>query len=328
MSVISIGEKARFIESAFGPGDLARNGKNISVRCPIPECESRKVRTKRKLAIRLDDDANHCWVCGWKARSLLPLLYRYVGPDYVAKYREKYYSGPLRAASDSDVTSPAVRLPADFLPLATTRTDDPDVRAAVRYVANRGLVERDLWFYRLGVSNEPRWRRRVIVPSFSANGNVNHFVARAIDPKRYPKYDGPDNVHSHELVFNELHIDWSSPLVVCEGPFDLVKCGFNATCLLGSNLNEDSALFEAVLVHKTPILLALDDDMSKKIQRFSRKLAEYDISVSIVPMGKRHDPGEMTQQEFQAAAALAEPWSWHGMIATRLASVQTRMRIV
>ena len=86
-------------------------------------------------------------------------------------------------------------------------------------------------------------------------------------------------------------------------------------------------MFEAVLVHKTPILLALDDDMSKKIQRFSRKLAEYDISVSVVPMGERHDPGEMSQQEFQAAVALAEPWSWREMIAMRLASVQPQMRI-
>jgi DNA primase len=211
------------------------------------------------------------------------------------------------------------------MPLATVKSIDPDVAAVVNYVINRGLSQRDLWFYRLGASNEARWRRRVIVPSFSQDGTINHYVARAIDAKRAPKYDGPDNVRSHELIFNELHIDWSNPLVICEGPFDLMKCGFNATCLLGSSLNESSALFESILMHKTPVLLALDSDMPSKVQQFSRKLAEYDVEVSVVSLGVKHDPGEMSRQEFQDAVSQAKRWSWHEMIASRLSRIHTKM---
>jgi hypothetical protein len=293
--VFSVTEKAKFVEKAFGSGVLARNGRNIDVRCPIPECESRKDRSKRKLAIRVEDDANHCWVCGWRARSLVPLLVKYGTQALLDEYRSKFYSGPAGPSQIATVEAAKqpITLPSDFRPLVACKASDPDARAVRAYAWGRGLLEHDFWYYKLGTSDDPRWRRRLLMPSFDATGTLNFFVGRAIDDKRRPKYDNPDTPKK-DFIFNELNVDWTQRLVICEGPLDLVKCGDNAVPLLGSMLTEDFLLFEKILLNRTPVALALDcRDMKWKMQKYARKLAEYDLDVVIVDTGEKNDPGEI-----------------------------------
>lgn len=329
MSVVySLTEKVAFIESAFGKGNLERSGNNINVRCPIPECTSRKDRTKRKLAIRVVDDANHCWVCGWRSRSLLPLLTKYGSHSLVEKYLERFYTGTRRSGlaiveNAGTADEKRIELPKDFAPLAVESTD-PDARAIVRYLSERGIGEDDLWYFKIGRSDEQKWRRRALLPSFDADGNLNFFIGRAIDDRMRPKYDNP-NVPASELVFNEINVDWAQRIVLCEGPFDLMKCGQNATCLLGSTLSEESLLFERLLAHKTPVALALDTDARRKMMKIANLLAEYDIDVSIVSMGEKNDPGEMSKDEFAAAVAAARPWSWEAMMSTKMERLSVRL---
>jgi hypothetical protein len=81
--------------------------------------------------------------------------------------------------------------------------------------------------------------------------------------------------------------------------------------LLGSDLNEESALFNAILAHGTPIVLALDDDMKvKKTPKIARKLAEYDIAVRIVRLPADTDPGKLTRGEMKQLVASARPFNW------------------
>jgi hypothetical protein len=180
------------------------------------------------------------------------------------------------------------------------------------------MTEHDLWYYRFGVSEEKRWYRRVIVPSFDALGNLNYFTARAIDKNRKPKYDNPDSDKT-SIVFNEICVDWTSRLVLCEGPFDYVKCGENAVPLLGSDLNESSLLFNMITAHATPVALALDTDMkSTKTIEAAKKLLEYGISVDVVDLGGVPDPGTMTKRQFAAVLDAAKPFSWSSAFTTRL----------
>ena len=41
-------------------------------------------------------------------------------------------------------------------------------------------------------------------------------------------------------------------MTLVEGPFDMVKCDDNATCLLGSHLPVNSLLFQKLIQNKTP----------------------------------------------------------------------------
>jgi DNA primase len=203
-----------------------------------------------------------------------------------------------------------------LLPLANQ--NDPDIKASWRYLLSRGLTERDAWYYKLGVSSEYRWKRRIIMPSFDRNGALNYFTARAIDKEKKPKYDNPD-IDKNPIVFNEINIDWKKRLVLVEGPFDHVKCPDNSTALLGSDLDERHELFNMILLHGTPVALALDGDMwEKKTPKISKKLQEYNIDVVVVDVRPWGDPGSMSRAEFDIALSEAKPLSWNDSFMTRL----------
>ncbi len=314
--VTTISDKVKFIQSVFGSGRLSRLGKNMDVWCP--SCAP-KDKSKKKLSIRLEDDANHCWTCDWKARSLAPLVKKYGSREQLHDYVNRFMVNPQRTLFDDEPDAKiVVKLPDDFTLLTLAPTYDPDVKAALRYVTGRGLTHHDLWYHKLGVSNAPRWARRIIVPSFDSSGVLNYFVARAIDTQKKPKYDNPD-ADKMSIVFNELNVDWTKPLVLCEGAFDMFKCGDNVVPMLGSSLNEQSLLFSMIIAHSTPVLLALDADMiDKRAMSIASKLTEYDVNVSIVDVRPFDDPGKMTKAQFREKVELAKPYDWVDSFDARL----------
>lgn len=324
MKVHTVSDKVRFIEKAFGRGRLAGNAKNIEVWCPA--CAPRD-RSKKKLAIRIDDDANHCWSCGWKARNLLPLLLKFGTQDDAQEYVETFLPKSDREKRNHciiiDVSGEKreLRLPTDFRMLAVPDGPfDPDHLAIQKYVTlERNVSERDMWYFKLGSSNEAKWWRRVLMPSFDATGRLNYIVGRAVD-RRSRKYDAPA-IDKLSIIFNEINIDWKKPLVLCEGPFDLINCGDNSVPLLGSDLNEQSLLFERIILNKTPCLVALDADMLHiKVPRLARKLQEYDIDVRVVDVSSygKDDPGDMSKEEFQDAVGNARSVDWLMFITSKL----------
>ena len=320
MTVSTLSDKVKFIEGVFGTGKLARNEKNFDIRCPI--CAPRDTN-KRKLAIKIDDDRNHCWTCGWRARTLAPLLAKYANREklreYITRFIPESSQNKRFVESTNDQQINKVQLPNDFRLLANIDLLDPDASSVKHYLSERGLTERDFWYFRIGVSDELRWKRRAIIPSFDVNGDVNYFVARSIDKKRNPKYDNPDVDSKLNIIFNEMNIDWTSRLVLCEGVFDMFKCGDNSTPLLGSSLNEESSLFNSILINSTPVALALDADMwYTKTPKIAKKLAEYDVDVTIVDTRSFEDPGNATKEQFKEALILAKPFDWFDAFQTRL----------
>jgi len=318
---VTLTEKVRFYEDVFGSGRMARNSRNFDVRCPI--CDP-KDHSKKKLAILVEDDRCHCWVCGYKSRTLAPLIRRYGSVAQLVEYRDKFMPDvapgqsrcvQLWGADVSEEEKP-LALPESFQLLVTATTRDPDVAAVRRYLQSRNVSEDDMWRFKLGFSNESVWRRRVIVPSFDKEGRLNHYVGRAIDRNKRPKYEAPGG-DRHHVVFNELDIDWSKRLVLCEGTFDLMKCGDNAVPLLGSDLGEESALFNYIIVHGTPVVLALDADMRlSKVPRIAKRLLGYNVDVLLVDVAT--DPGDMSKEGFKEALSQARPFEWHQAFLDRL----------
>lgn len=321
----TVSNKLAFFEKIFGKGILAPNGKNFNVRCPI--CAPSDL-AKRKLAIRVSDDAHHCWTCGWKAYSLAPLIRKYGTASQLLQYRNEFaISKTIEAEVDQKKTTP---LPQDFKILALEHfANDPDYKACWNYLNSRNVTMRDVWHYRLGFSKETRWKRRIIIPSFDSDGNLNFFIARNIDSfDKRTKYDNPDD-DKNSIIFNEININWTKKIVICEGPFDMMKCGDNATCLLGSDLYQHSKLFSQILLHGTPVVLALDGDMwQSKTPKIAKLLQTYDIDVSLVDTRKLGDPGSMSKSQFKSLLAEATVPTWELMFFNKLEKVSnTKLRI-
>lgn len=313
----TLSERLEFIKRVFDQYDLARNEKNCAVKCQF----CKKNSNKKKFAIKLDDMKCHCWVCGYASHSLLaPLKSKF--PQFVNEYVEKFYFGDKKTALQNIDNSTTVQLPRDFKLLAMyADSNNPQHLASINYLKRRSITIEDMWLWKFGISDDPRWQNRIIIPSFDCDGNLNHFVARAIVKNKYPKYDMPD-IHRNSIIFNELYVDWHKPLVLCEGVFDAINCGTNVVPLLGSDLNEQSLLFDEIIVHKTPIILALDEDMwYTKTPKLARLLSTYDVDVSIAKIV--NDPGTMSKCDVDVAFKNAKKMSWKELMYTKLNKAST-----
>jgi DNA primase len=75
--------------------------------------------------------------------------------------------------------------------------------------------------YNIGYCEEGRYNNRIIVPSYDANGELNYFIARDINPNSKKKYDAP-KCNKNELIGLEYFINWDVPVILCEGIFDAI----------------------------------------------------------------------------------------------------------
>ena len=314
-----IRKRISLIQRAFGTSVMDRDGVNIAVGCVNSKCSSFGTPSKKKLCLRVDNEFYHCWVCGMRGKGLSYFFKRYK-PNYhhtAANIFEK------KLVEKEEDTLPPITLPENFSLIALThKRSDPDLRACFKYMMSRGFSYKDLWYFKVGAVTSGRFRRRIIVPSFDFEGNLNYFTARAIDEEVNRKYTNP-RVKRSEIIFNEINIDWSSELTIVEGPFDLMKANQNATCLLGSSLSERHFLFQRIVGNKTPVLLALDPDAKKKTQDIAKLLSSFDIEVRIADVRPFQDVGEMPIGEFNNYHRKAQPWTEMDRLRSMIRSIKS-----
>lgn len=324
MSVTSA-DKVSFLTRALGSIDVCKDDTNVTAVCPI--C-AKQGTTKKKLSIRLDDGRYHCWVCGSKGRSIVQIIKKYHAS--LAEEAKKYFK--IKGARSFDLfgedeielaPEEIVEVPQGFQLLGTClESKRPDIRAVLNYCYSRGLRARDIWYYKLGVSSEARFGRRVIIPSFDESGVINFYSARSIDKVRRMKYLNA-SVQKTKIIFNEINIDWSKELALVEGPFDLMKCNENSTCLLGSQLSRESRLFRQIVKNQTPVVLALDPDAIQKSHKIAASLAEFGVSVKMANVPTDKDVGDMTHKEFLEIRKNANPWCTDSLLYTMIASIKS-----
>lgn len=299
--MIDTKERVEILVRALGPCQVDRRGINAAFRCP--DCANTK---KQKFVVKLDTGQYHCWVCEARGGSVAKVL-RKISPDVAARW-EAIAGAYQRQFVDEVVAPPKVELPLGFRLLAESLdSNDPDTRACIDYVIDRGLNIRDMWYFRFGCVRRGKLARRVIMPSFDVEGKLNYWTARSVDSVTYGKYINPP-VPRGEFIFNELNIDWRQEVTLVEGPFDLTKCDTNATPILGSNMSRKSALFQTVARNRTPVVLALDSDMPEKQHKWAKALSEFDVPVRILDLNGHKDVGEMSKQEFLEAKSKARNW--------------------
>lgn len=314
-----IRKRINLIQRAFGTSILDRDGVNVAVSCVNSKCSTYGNTAKKKLCLRVDNEFYHCWVCGYRGRGL-SYFFKKHKPNYHPTATQLFEK---RVTEKQEDTLPPVALPEGFSLLALANSkSDPDLRGCLSYMLKRGFSIRDLWYFRAGAVTSGRFRRRIIIPSFDADGVLNYFTGRAIDADAGRKYINP-RVKRSEIIFNEMNIDWSSELTIVEGPFDLMKANQNSTCLLGSSLSERHFLFQRIVANKTPVLLALDPDAKKKTQDIAKLLSAFDVEVRTADVRPFADVGEMPIGEFEKYRRIAQPWSEMDRLKSLISSIKS-----
>jgi hypothetical protein len=144
-----------------------------------------------------------------------------------------------------------------------------------------------------------------------------------INPNFNIKYRNPIADRTN-VIFNEINLNWNKEITLVEGPFDLLKCDYNTTPVLGSELDANYKLFQKILLHKTPVLLAFDNDLraQQKQMKIAELLNEFDIKVRIFENPyKDKDIGDMTKEQFLELKEKSKDYSFEYNLRRKIASI-------
>jgi len=153
----------------------------------------------------------------------------------------------------------------------------------------------------------------VITPSYDESGTLNYFVGRNFGPG-VVKYKNPS--FSKDIVPFELLINWESPIVLCEGPFDAMAIKRNAVPLLGKTLPKK--LLKKIVSSKVKqIFIALDSDALKQALSYCETLLDHGKEVFLVNMDEK-DPSELGFENFTKLLHHSTPLTLRSLLEYKL----------
>jgi hypothetical protein len=298
------------VNSVLGAGKPTARG-NQAHTCPF--CH----HTKPKLEINFDENATyyqkwHCWVCDKKGSKLMSLFKAIDAPqDKINELRSLV--GATRQITISENTN-KIELPKEFKPLSELTKNDIIGRHALNYLKKRGISKHDILKYNIGYCEGGIYDKMIVIPSYNSEGKLNYFVARNFDPNSPVKYKNPP-INKNIVPF-EVFINWSSPLVLCEGPFDALAIKRNAIPLLGKHI-QDNLMKQIVTSTVKQIYIALDKDAQKDAVKFAELLLNEGKEVYLVDLEDK-DPSEMGFEKFTSLIQNTHSMSQYDLMAKKL----------
>mgnify|MGYP005813291291 FL=1 len=260
-----------------------------------PACEHRK----KKLSVNVEKNKFQCWTCGFSGSTLSAIVKKYGEPKDKKEWLE---AGEVVDINDfykifeeETEKREEVVLPEEYICLVNE--DVPrSALMAKKYLKERGVTRDDILLNKIGYCATGEYARRVIVPSFDIEGEIDYFIARSYTGD-FLKYKNPKV--SRNIVFNDLYINWNDDIVLVEGVFDAIRAGYNTIPLLGSTLNVNSVLFSKIVNNDTGVYLALDPDAHIKENKIAIELMKYGIDVYKIEIGDYEDVAEMPKDVFE-----------------------------
>lgn len=284
------------IENILGKSHK-RARENYAFHCPF--CNHRKPKLEINMATNQEGhNPWECWVCQTRGRTIRSLLKQLKTPrDQAAeilKYLPKGSQIEYRGIS-------IIELPKEYQPLYSASTTSVIANLVKKYLYERGLTDNDFVKYGIGYCTSGEYGGRVIIPSYSASNQLNYFVARSYDGS-YFKYKNPEA--SKDIIFFENLVNWSQPIVLCEGAFDAIAIKRNAIPILGKNIS--NALYKKILTSPlTDIYIALDADAQDRALEIAEKFLNQGKKVFLLDM-KDKDPSDMGFKTFTTQIQSAE----------------------
>jgi DNA primase len=272
------------VDSVLGSGkNTARN--NRAYCCPF--CKHPKPKLEVNMATTSKgENFWNCWVCGKKGKKLTN-LFKSLQADSI-KILELKSLVRSSSSSTEEIIVEHISLPKEFIPLYPTPTGI-SARHALIYLKQRNITEEDIIRYNIGYCEYGEYTNMIIVPSYDENGILNYFSARNFNKNLSLKYKNPKV--SRDIIPFGFYVNWNSPLILCEGVFDMLAIKRNVIPLLGKNIPK-SLMKKIVTSSVQKIYIALDKDAIKQALGFCEELLNEGKKVYLVELQDK-DPGEM-----------------------------------
>ena len=235
---------------------------------------------KYNCCVNYRDGYFHCWKCGI-AGKISRILKDFGGNSVVGEYYKEIksirdsqeyqlYKNNALVKSELVEVDNLLTLPDNYRRISSA---DKESYRAYMYLKERGLDYDIINDFEIGYvpwSDDYKMRSRIVIPSYDQYRNLNYYVTRDYTGKQKLKYINP-NIDKKTIIFNEGKVNWSDNIILCEGVFDSFVLP-NSIPLLGKVLNEDFAVYQALIERaRAKVIILLDDDAisdAKKMYMF------------------------------------------------------------
>jgi len=248
-------------------------------------------KPKLEINIRINskgDNPWHCWISDEKGKTIKSLFKKLrVSKQVWDEYNSIFSKVSRYTERDTTIDTIQVELPKEFIPLYK-KQNTIQYKHALNYVLNRGITPEQIVKYNIGYCESGEYNEKIIIPSYDEVGKLNFFVGRSFYPTKF-KHKNPKV--SKDIIGFDLFVNWSVPLVLCEGAFDAIAIRRNAVPLFGKTI--PSSLEKKIIDNKvSKVYICLDSDALKNSLKFAEKFMNYGIETYLVDLGE-DDPNEM-----------------------------------
>jgi DNA primase len=277
----------QLLESILGKGKPT-SGNNVAFFSPFQS------HYKPKLEIDINttssgENAWHCWISDKKGRSIVSLFKQLNLPkERFEQLNRIIESSKYRNTSTESKPTQTIQLPAEYVPLWKKKST-PDYRNAIHYLTKRGVTIFDILKYRIGYCEAGEYSGKIIIPSYDATGQLNYFVSRAFYKADTQKHKNPKI--SKDIIGFEMFINWSQPIILCEGSFDAIAVKRNAIPLFGKIIQP--ALQKKIIEERVrDIYICLDADALKNALNIAERFIGEGLNVYFVEL-QNQDASEL-----------------------------------
>ena len=281
------------LETVLGKGKETSKG-NYSFHCP--KCKHPKPKLEVNCIITTTkENPWHCWVCdSFKGKTIKSLFHGLKIPE--GKYEElnTILGTSYKFKPEELIQEYKVELPKEFQTFINLHKSNIIGRQALSYLLkDRKITFEDIIKHNIGFCETGKYKNKVIIPSYSKEGKVEYFVARAFDDSSH-KIDAPKS--DKNIIGFESLINWDLPITISEGPFDAISIKRNAIPLFGKNISQK--LRNKLVLNKIKsIYLALDEDALKNTLKLAEELISLGKKIYIIRL-KGKDPSSVGFEKF------------------------------
>ena len=300
------------LSNALGSYSVLR-GNELAFYCPF--CNHHK----QKLQVNTETQKWHCWTCNSGGKKLTSLLKRLdVDRKTISIIRELYGDSNYNPQNEDEGTKVYIQLPKEFISLnESPKGFNPEYKHAIHYLNERGITQKEIIKYNIGYCKDGLYSRRVIIPSYNSDGQLNYFVSRSYYPEEKMKYKNPPI--SKNVICLESQINWNEPIILCEGVFDAITIKRNAVPLLGkfpSRLLVEKIFMSGV----TDIIISLDNDAMNEALKAGEYFRKQGINVRMMYL-KDKDAADMGYEKFYEELKKTKEFSSEELLLNKINSL-------
>lgn len=290
--MISINDRNRVVvtlSNALGSYSNLR-GNELAFYCPF--CNHHK----QKLQVNTETQKWHCWTCNSGGKKLTSLLKKLdVDRKTISIIRDIYGDTNYTSQQEDTDTKVFISLPKEYISLSEEpKGFNPEYKHAIHYLTQRGITYKEIIKYNIGYCKDGLYGKRIIIPSYDSNGQLNYFISRSYYSEEKMKYKNPPI--SKNIICLESQINWDEEIILCEGVFDAIAIRRNAIPLLGKFPSKQ--LVEKIFMNGvTNIVISLDSDAMNEALRASEYFRKQGISVKLLQL-KDKDASEIGYTKF------------------------------